>query len=45
MLLLQKVYAEGAYALCMQAATLHDKAVAGDVAVGTKVDEGKHAST
>ena len=30
MLMLQKAYSEGAYALCMQAASLHDKATEGD---------------
>ena len=38
MLLLQKAYAEGSFALCLHAATLHDRAVAGDAEAGALLD-------
>ena len=38
MLLLQKAYAEGAYALCMHAADLHDRAADGDAHAAALLD-------
>lgn len=38
MLLLQKAYAEGGYALCLAAASLHDKAAAGDAAAAALLE-------
>ena len=38
MLLLQKAYAEGAYALCMYAASLHDAASGGDAKAAKLLD-------
>ena len=38
MLLLQKAYAEGGYALCLGAAAMHDRARAGDKLAGALLD-------